>query len=419
MTVWPNGTIVSRQVGTIIANINDAPYTLSQSLYSPGIDGFLFNANSWWPCITNLNFSQPALQQYLKKLNAAILEIQAPTIVSIGVQNGLAGQISVSNGSVLQKYAPCYYGGFLAGGFNDLVLSTDQVLTYSIAAPLTVGSTTFPAQIIGPDNNSVGSQTSSPFVVRYGNGWAFCLTTPNLSPAYTQQRYYLFSPSGAPITQIQSITGPYPGPDGTGTMGNGYYQLLAPYSAGVSLTYGDVHNIMLSPVRNDSQLRPLLWFLDKDFNVSFARNVTLDDPAAAAKFNQAGSNQGNQFWQVTPAGWLVTLNTPYNIHGFNQAFTCFLIGFDGASWAPVIINLVGPNARKTGALNYGDSITIDPNGTLWLAKFSALFSSTQYYVGNTFGVDLQLPLIPPINNINLPQFTLPCFTPCDSQAIVP
>lgn len=419
MTTFVNGIIVSRQLGTINALINDAPYTIPKTIgfcgggggSSPG--GFMFAQGSLYPVLWNYTWNEVGFPLVnLIKANAAILGLAAPTLIVTGYQNGLDGSSGLS-GSNNNKSTPCYYGGFLAACRN---VSASFYITETIAAAPGVGSTQFPFQFFKTTADSTISQAAQTFVVNYQNKWAFAVVVSN--GARSQMKWFLYGPTGAFIAEVQSTVGPFPllgGPTGIDNL-----RLCLPYTPGGGFgnSLNGCTNVLIDTYDTNGHL--VLYFLDGNFNVIFARYLQLDNAAADAKLSAAQSTPSAINIQCTVAGWLISVNTPYNINGYNQPYSIFLVAKDGSYWAPVIIKFNGPIAVTQPAMGFanGSSVTIDPTGVLWYTH--ALGSDpSKAYIGNSFGTDLQIPTVPFFNNINLPPFDLPCFTPCDTPSISP
>lgn len=414
MTTFISGTIIAKQLGALNIPINDAPYTIANTigLNCPGTNnGLRFAQGSRWPLLWNeaANFASPAGYIIPTKINAAIPGLLAPTLIATGVQdgaNGMAPNFS-PNGT---QYTPCYEGGFLGLCQSQM----PSVFTFgSIPAPLGVGSLSFPWLNLTTTVNSSLAQNSQTYVCNYQGNTCFCMQYMN--GVGNQLKFLIFNLNGTLNAEVTTTAGPYL--IGLGTLSNSNPLIIQPYNGSVRVggQYYNVANVGLA-CRNASfasSTERVIFFFDKNMECLSMSILQLDNPTYQTLWASGGYSPGNNA-QTVSGGWIISINQNYpsNI----VPATYFFLSADGSSWAPINIIFQGPQAQKQSNLWSRSTLTIDPTGVAWFAQALSTDAS-KIYIGNSFGFNFQLPIPYPFNLQNVPPFNLPCFIPCDITAV--
>lgn len=411
MTIWPSGSIISKQLGNMVVPIFDAPYTIPNTIgcNCPTINlGLRFAECSPWPVLWNetVNEASPTGYFFPTKINAAIPGILAPTLIATGYQDGLRGQYTSGAGQNGIKYAPCYYGGFL--GFNNSFFAS-QFTFGSIPAPPGVGSVNYPSLklITTTDSQAIPSSCQT-MVCNYQGQTCFCIQYRN--GANTQMKFLVWTIGGKFVSEVFTTAGPFLD-GGGGSLAEFNPIALMPFTGTIQVgsTYYNVANIALVARVSGGITQRCIMFFDRNLNCLFIRTVQLDNATYQSGFIGAGGNGTSVNIKITTGGYIVSWTTAFPS---TVPWIRIFLAADGSYWCPITISMRGTQAQKQADLFDRADLAIDPTGVAWFMQFLSTDTS-KIYIGNSFGVNLQAPIPPPFNIQNLPPFNLPCFTPCD------
>lgn len=409
MTILVSSTTIAKRLGTIIAPVFDAPYTV------PYLESFAgsvtpqsprsFAGGSLWPLLQNI--ARDASRNLIQRANAAVLGGTAPTYLIAGDQNPANIPANAVSGPNNFIWTANFYADFI-GCANQYLASNFNIFVDTLVYG--VGSTNFPIQfLVTTSDSTVEAAQSNVFITQSLGQWSFTLMYAN--GAQSQFKFYRWSPKGL-LGETTTINGPFP----LGTQAQTQFPLgLMPCPAGI--TFGGVKaaNVAIIGPGNTVNNRFILTYFDDNLEALFSSYIRLDNGTCDNIMIAAISLGYTYTVQCTPAGFLIMFNQSFVPAGFQQAFSAFLISGDGQYWAPVTLSAKGPNAQALSYTFSNTSLTIDPLGNFWVMNDPGN-SAVPTYVGTSFGAPLNFPPLVAVTP-QTPNFVLPCFTPCDISTI--